>query len=98
MNLNDAINVVESAPGFTDETTPVGEAWATVLASLSPPQPVSVAERLPAPEDCDAEGQCWLSTTEADPGWVLDYPERCTNWTHWLPAHALPVPGEGADG
>ena len=36
MNLNDAIDVIESAPGFTDETTPVGEAWAIVLASLNP--------------------------------------------------------------
>lgn len=35
MKVNDAINVIESAPGFTDETTLIGEAWATVLALLS---------------------------------------------------------------
>ena len=55
------------------------------------PQPVAVSERLPGAEDCDEQGQCWMSTTATDPSWVLDYPERCTNWTHWLPANALPI-------
>jgi hypothetical protein len=70
--------------------------------------PVSVSERLPGPEDCDAEGWCWW--------W---YPPRAGNaptygyWAHeddatdrahhewpvaWLPHWALPVPGvEGGE-
>jgi hypothetical protein len=55
-------------------------------------EPVPVAERLPGPEDCDAEGTCWLTSIDTDPGWVIDNPEKCKNWTHWLPHHALPVP------
>jgi hypothetical protein len=34
MDLNTAIDVIESCDGFTDESTPVGEAWATVLSHL----------------------------------------------------------------
>lgn len=45
------------------------------------PQPVPVSERLPEPEDCDAEGRCW---------WFHD--EDGALCSHWLPAHALPVP------
>lgn len=63
------------------------------------PQPVPVSERLPRSKDCDAEGRCWWFAleTEVDFGaWTLGTPEACTgdNWghTHWLPAHALPVP------
>ncbi len=65
-------------------------------------EPVPVSERLPGPEDCDAEGRCWW--------W---YPPRAGNaptygyWAHeddatdrahhewpaaWLPHWALPVP------
>lgn len=102
MNLYDAIDVIESAPGFTDETTPVGEAWATVLTSLSPPQPVPVSERLPGPEDCTAEGRCWLCYTNVCnvTQWslvlksaILDGP-----YSHWLPATALPLPGQEVEG
>ena len=53
------------------------------------PQPVAVSERLPGPEDCDAEERCWLMA----PRWILPASEL----THWLPANALPLPaGEGA--
>jgi hypothetical protein len=55
-------------------------------------QPVPVSERLPGPEDCDANGRCWLTSVDVEPGWVTDNPEQCTNWTHWLPHWALPVP------
>jgi hypothetical protein len=55
-------------------------------------EPVPVAERLPGPGDCDAEGRCWLTSVDVEPGWVLDNPEQCTNWTHWRPHHALPLP------
>ena len=67
------------------------------------PQPVAVSERLPGPEDCDAEGRCW--------GWWTDpmseyweyvgvsapiepygsYIPRAGH-THWLPANAIPTP------
>ena len=68
--------------------------------------PVAVSERLPGPEDCDAEGRCWWwhpSHPESgySEGWMLrprawgvghyDLDDRPTH-THWLPAHALPVP------
>jgi hypothetical protein len=70
---------------------------ADLLERLSPPQPIPVSERLPGPEDCDAEGRCWLcGKVEGD--WRLLNPEKsgvpqlkyC--FSHWLPAHALPVP------
>jgi hypothetical protein len=66
-----------------------------VLARWGRPaiEPVPVSERLPRPEDCDAEGRCWLTSVDVEPGWVTDNPEQCTNWTHWLPHWALPVPG-----
>ena len=70
---------------------------ADLLERLSPPQPIPVSERLPGPGDCDAEGRCWLcGKVEGD--WRLLNPEKsgvpqlkyC--FSHWLPAHALPVP------
>ena len=78
--------------GWSDDSASVARA-ATLLQSLSAPAPaavpVSVAERLPGEGDCDEEGQCWLTTTRTNPGWVLDCPERCTGWTHWVPAGAI---------
>ena len=54
-------------------------------------EPVPVAERLPGPEDCDADGRCWW----LDNGAWTKYKIPC-QWldvcTHWLPAHALPTP------
>jgi hypothetical protein len=70
-------------------------------------EPVPVSERLPGPEDCDAEGRCWtgfndfIDETGDRP---VPYPASWElRWilnedTHWLPRWALPVPGvEGAD-
>jgi hypothetical protein len=37
MNIEDAINVIESVSGFTDESTPVGGAWQEVLSYLYRP-------------------------------------------------------------
>jgi hypothetical protein len=65
-------------------------------------EPLPVAERLPGPEDCDAEGRCWwLTLAVADGGrggystfWELTTFKaavRCAS--HWLPHNALPVPG-----
>ena len=63
------------------------------------PQPVAVSERLPGPEDCDAEGRCWLGGHQMGSEtrtWLLGYPawaERFPDVHHfWLPAHALPIP------
>jgi len=65
-------------------------------------EPVPVAERLPGPEDCDAEGRCWIGMwNEIDgeqiPDWELSTPAHYT-WkgitaiSCWLPHHALPIP------
>ena len=55
------------------------------------PTPIPVAERLPGPEDCDAGGQCWWWDTAAE-SWILSLYASWTDYTHWLPANALPVP------
>jgi hypothetical protein len=65
-------------------------------------EPVPVSERLPGPEDCDAEGRCWwltLAVIEGGRGGYSTFWElttfkaavRCAS--HWLPHNALPVPG-----
>jgi hypothetical protein len=67
-------------------------------------KPVPVAERLPGPEDCDAEERCWwftpadFSDDVSVPSWHLDASPgpgqfRFYGYTHSLPHHALPVPG-----
>jgi hypothetical protein len=60
--------------------------------------PVPVSERLPGPEDCDAEGRCWMcGKVEGD--WRListdnpGVPQLKYAFSHWLPHWALPVPG-----
>jgi hypothetical protein len=71
-------------------------------------EPVPVAERLPGPEDCDAEGRCWWLKQAANPEhdlltptWHLQRhgPAGSTffKFTHWLPHHALPVPQQEAN-
>jgi hypothetical protein len=55
------------------------------------PQPIPVSERLPGPD------LCWWFTPESDEEygwWVLETygMEREPQPTHWLPAHALPIP------
>jgi hypothetical protein len=37
-------------------------------------EPVPVSERLPKPEDCDAEGRCWW--------WIVDQPGEFPHWIH----------------
>ena len=54
------------------------------------PQPVPVSERLPGPEDCDVEDNCWWFDPHADGAWYVDTFQSC--YTHWLPANALPTP------
>ena len=62
-----------------------------------PPQPIPLSERLPGPEDCDAEGRCWLlGKIERD--WRLisatnpGIPKLTYVFSHWLPHRALPLP------
>ena len=61
-----------------------------------PPQPIPLSERLPGPEDCDAEGRCWWAAPHRVTAahWIYrrqgQWPEQ--QYTHWLPAHALPLP------
>jgi hypothetical protein len=66
-------------------------------------EPVPVSERLPGPEDCDAEGRCWfwgeqLSDSDDDWGWKLLDRTYGINWSGgpWLPARALPLPRQPA--
>lgn len=58
------------------------------------PQPVPVSEHLPGPELC-----WWYEPDEDDDGsgygcsWtLLRIRGNTVNYTHWLPAHALPIP------
>ena len=64
--------------------------------------PVAVSERLPGPEDCDAEGRCWWGRPESDDwsaDWTLATPEAIAEFCEfsprvtWLPFNALPLPG-----
>ena len=75
----------------------------TILVPV--PTPIPVSERLPGPEDCqpwpdepDADPWCWLGSNFFDGGW--EWEQRSVQflrhygneYTHWLPAHALPLP------
>jgi hypothetical protein len=69
-----------------------------VLARWGTPaiQPVPVSERLPGPEDLDSEGLCWWWSRDIT-AWCLCFAYLVADgdsseWTHWLPHWALPVP------
>jgi hypothetical protein len=78
------------------EYKPTIGCFRAVLARFGRPAigPVSVSERLPGPEDCDAEGCCWWwePDCEQPEAWCIGLPEYCSSSTHWLPHWALPVP------
>ena len=68
------------------------------------PVPVAVSDRLPQPEDCDAEGRCWWGRPESDDwsaDWTLATPEAIAEFCEfsprvtWLPFNALPLPHGG---
>ena len=77
-------------------------AW---VRQVAPPAPVVVpvakAERLPGEGDCDAEGRCWVympRRATPTPNWTLLWKGHLQPYhSHWLPAHAIPLPqaGEG---
>lgn len=59
------------------------------------PQPVPLSERLPGPENCNSNGECWwLHPGDEDCGafWTLFDGHYRGGYTHWLPANALPLP------
>lgn len=60
--------------------------------SSSQPVPVSVSERLPGPEDCLDKGWAWFFSPRV--GWRQAVLPVSAAYTHWLPAYALPVPGQ----
>lgn len=79
--------------------SPLAQRALAALAEPEPegmtPQPVPVSKRLPGPGDCDAEGRCWIHMPDMGtaPSWRLVDPREIGPYhTHWLPAHALPVP------
>jgi hypothetical protein len=72
---------------------------AAELLQRQAPVPVSVSERLPGPEDCDAEGRCWVhqphEACPESPAWELmlaKYASANYEAVCWLPANALPLP------
>ena len=76
MNIQDAIDVIESVSGFTDESTPVGEAWAEVLSFIHRPtiQPEPEPEPPTDEEIDDWRNQCADLTRRgaADHYWAFD--------------------------
>ena len=80
---------------------------ADLLQRLNPPQPVPVSERLPGPEVCVPHPRtkrgnwCWgferCEVSLARPArWRLMHMEAVEmEASHWLPAHALPLPEVG---
>ena len=72
---------------------------ADLLERLSPPQPVPVSERLPnlSPDAGNFNDKGLLWWFQPRLGWRLGSRDAidCIPFpTHWLPAHALPLPGE----
>ena len=63
---------------------------AALLQHLQPPQPVAVSERLPRAEDCLDEGWAWFFSPRV--GWRQAVLPVSPAFTHWLPAHVLPLP------
>lgn len=86
------------------EVDPVDLCRGAIKLFAQIPAPIPLSERLPGPEDCDAEGGCWLHhvTGLGLQEWhFLDrYPsaESYTfyGYTHWLPHWALPTPNQEA--
>ena len=101
--LKNAIRVIHCEDG-TRHISSADQVIAKVDAALAEPepegptpQPIWVIERLPGPEDCDTEGRCWWwepDETDEDSGWwiLLRIRGNTVMYTHWLPAHALPLP------
>ena len=90
-----ATGVVEQ--GQAEEVPPTYRAFArAALARWGRPTitPIPVSERLPGPEDCDAEETCWM-WHPVNFHYCLCRPDPSVH-THWLPFHALSLPGQPA--
>ena len=94
-------------PGLFRVTLNAGivEHCRAVLARWGRPavEPVTVAERLPGAEDCDAKGRCWWLDRPLKNGqaaWMLRRPDDgvLIPFIAWTPHWALPLSQEGADG
>jgi hypothetical protein len=98
---DELLEVAAQALGYksipSDETCLTAEAGEllayarAVLARWGCPaiKPVPVSERLPGPEDCDAEGMCWWWCHRHE-SW--EFHSSQDHYMHWLPHWALPVP------
>jgi hypothetical protein len=74
------------------EAPVVSRARAALAEQPVGPTPIPVAERLPGPDDCDAEGGCWWFDSGT---WIFLSFSQGFSWgriTHWLPVNALPLP------
>lgn len=88
-----AAQPTDDEPTFTpEEVEMIAAPWSYLQPPL--PTPIPLSERLPTEADCDAEGRCWF--TSWDKAWMLeDRTFGCNpGRSHWLPAHALPLPEE----
>jgi len=83
---------------FARARTALAEPTPPAPAPVAVPVPVAVSERLPEPEECTAQGWCWVLYRNF-PTWSLEPPlgqdGKHTGYTHWLPAHAIPLPQAG---
>ena len=88
-----------TSTGHGERSDPIGFARAVLArwGRLSI-NPVSLSERLPGPEDCDAEGRCWyffMDSVIGGCGWQMFNEEENQQLepSHfWLPHYALPIP------
>jgi len=55
-------------------------------------KPVPVSERLPGPENCTTDKECWYWDSISGCWFFLPGPPLNDHYTHWLPHHALPLP------
>ena len=93
-----------TASGLESQSYPQTAALITRAAELlqqQHPTPVPVSERLPGPGDLNDKGWCWV-LYRGFATWALEPPlgqdGKPTGYTHWLPAHALPLPQGEVEG
>lgn len=86
-------NAVGICLGVIGEQLEWAQARAIARCARPAIKPVCLAERLPGPEHCDAEGQSWWyhpETMSCVACWC--YSRGNGTEKHWLPHYALPVP------
>jgi hypothetical protein len=80
-------DLVECALALWREAIPPAPALVVV--------PVAVSERLPGEGDCDAYERCWWWTPCVACWEFRSRNRQMVHDTHWLPAHAIPLPQVG---